>query len=54
MNWGARGVAHSHKNELGQVAAMSILLWQVKACLEKVDFKLLLFVILFSFYAGDE
>ena len=47
---GAWRGALSQKNELGQVAAMSILLWQVKACLEKVDFKLLLFVILFSFF----
>ena len=47
---GAWRGALSQKNELGQVAAMSILLWQVKACLEKVDFKLLLFVILLSFF----
>lgn len=41
--------ALSQKNELGQVAAMSILLWQVRTCMEKVDVKILMLSLLFCF-----
>ncbi|MBR7778864.1 O-antigen ligase family protein [Undibacterium rugosum] len=47
---GAWRGALSQKNELGQVAAMSILFWQVKACLEQVSYRTLLLAILFSFF----
>ncbi len=47
---GAWRGALSQKNELGQVAAMSILFWQVKACLEQVSYRTLLLTILFSFF----
>ena len=47
---GAWRGALSQKNELGQVAAMSVLLWQVKAQIEKVNIKLLIFAMLFSFF----
>lgn len=46
---GAWRGALSQKNELGQVAALSILLWQIKACLETVGIKRLLSGLLLSF-----
>ncbi|MEB0138468.1 MULTISPECIES: O-antigen ligase family protein [unclassified Undibacterium] len=42
--------ALSQKNELGQVAAMALLLWQVKACMERIDSKFLGAALLFSFF----
>ena len=47
---GAWRGALSQKNELGQVAAISILLWQARACTEKLDIRVLLFAIGFSFF----
>ncbi|MFZ6849419.1 O-antigen ligase family protein [Undibacterium sp. RuRC25W] len=47
---GAWRGALSQKNELGQVAAISILLWQVRACIEKIDIRILLISIFFSFF----
>ncbi|MFZ6690795.1 O-antigen ligase family protein [Undibacterium sp. SXout20W] len=47
---GAWRGALSQKNELGQVAAIAILLWQVLACIEKIDIRLFLVGILFSFF----
>lgn len=47
---GAWRGALSQKNELGQVAAMCILLWQVRACLEKVDIRVLLPALLLSLF----
>ena len=47
---GAWRGALSHKNELGQVAAVSILLWQARACTEKLDIRVLLAAIGFSFF----
>ncbi|MFZ6655991.1 O-antigen ligase family protein [Undibacterium sp. TJN19] len=47
---GAWRGALSQKNELGQVAALSILLWQIKACIEKVGIQKLLFGMLFAFF----
>ena len=43
-----RGIL-SQKNELGQVAAMSILLWQVLACITVVNYRIMTFSLLFSF-----
>ncbi|MDE2428784.1 MAG: O-antigen ligase family protein, partial [Burkholderiales bacterium] len=45
---GAWRGALSQKNELGQAAAMAILLWQVKACDEKLGLKMLFAGIAFS------
>ncbi|MFZ6640331.1 O-antigen ligase family protein [Undibacterium sp. TC4M20W] len=47
---GAWRGALSQKNELGQVAALSILLWQIKACRETVGIRSLALGILFSFF----
>ena len=47
---GAWRGALSQKNELGQVAALSILLWQIKACTETVGVRTLFLGILFSFF----
>ncbi len=47
---GAWRGAVSQNNELGQVAALSILLWQIKACTETVSIKILLPSLLFSFF----
>ncbi|MFZ6753091.1 O-antigen ligase family protein [Undibacterium sp. Dicai25W] len=47
---GAWRGALSQKNELGQVAAVSILLWQARACTEKLDIRVLLTAIGFSFF----
>lgn len=47
---GAWRGALSQKNELGQIAALSILLWQVKACTENVGIKPLMLGLLFSFF----
>jgi len=47
---GAWRGALSQKNELGQVAAISILLWQARACTEKLDIRVLLLAIGFSFF----
>lgn len=47
---GAWRGALSQKNELGQVAAISILLWQVRACIERTDIRLLIGGLLFSFF----
>ncbi len=40
----------SQKNELGQVAALTVLLWQAKACQQTVDLKLVFIGILFSLF----
>ena len=47
---GAWRGALSQKNELGEVAAIAILLWQVRASIEKVDIRILLGAILFSIF----
>ncbi|MFZ6861146.1 O-antigen ligase family protein [Undibacterium sp. Ji67W] len=47
---GAWRGALSHKNELGQVAAVSILLWQARACIDKLDIRFLLAAIGFTFF----
>jgi len=47
---GAWRGAVSQKNELGQVAAIAILLWQVHACQERVSLKILIPSILFCFF----
>ncbi|MBI1773527.1 MAG: O-antigen ligase family protein [Burkholderiales bacterium] len=47
---GAWRGALSQKNELGQIAALSILLWQVKACTEIIGIKPLMLGLLFSFF----
>ena len=43
-----RGIL-SQKNELGQVAAMSILLWQVLACISKVNVRIMAVSLIFAF-----
>lgn len=43
-----RGIL-SQKNELGQVAAMAILLWQVLACITKVNVRVMAFSLIFAF-----
>ncbi|MFZ6768581.1 O-antigen ligase family protein [Undibacterium sp. Di26W] len=47
---GAWRGALSQKNELGQIAALSILLWQIKSCIEKVGIRNLALGLLFSFF----
>lgn len=47
---GAWRGALSQKNELGQVAALSILLWQIKSCTETVGIRNLALGLLFSFF----
>ncbi len=47
---GAWRGALSQKNELGQVAALTVLLWQVKACYQQLDFKLLAAGLMFSLF----
>lgn len=47
---GAWRGALSQKNELGQVAALTVLLWQVKACQQQLDLKLLVPGLLFSVF----
>lgn len=40
----------SQKNELGQIAALTVLLWQAKACYQKLDIKYLMTGLLFSLF----